>query len=438
MSGDALDLDALGVPQALREFAPTRAAGLARLAALQPSAYARSRNVLDGDVSGLSPYFTHGILSMREAVHNLAQRHRLGFDDKLVFEFAWRGFFHHVWQHHGDAILQNMRPSAVWAGRYVPELPPDVREGRTGVGCIDAAVRQLYATGYLHNHARMWLASYCVHVRKVHWRAGADWLHAHLLDGDLASNHLSWQWVAANFSAKPYLFNAGNVAKFAPQSGWQAWVSSNTAVDQSYEALDALARSCADCGPESGQHPSVAEPALLNAGAPVVQALLEEEFAGRLMRGGPLPAGSAGLELVHPWGLSERHVGSSHANPNAAGAALRVAVLHMPAHEAWPWGLARWRFVVRRMSAVCDWLWLGDLAALQCPSTAQATDCSFPHYGAAFTQLAERGLRLTAPDAFFPSPAQPCASFSRYYDRMRREAASLQNLLDLPVQGKLI
>ena len=100
-------------------------------------------------------------------------------------------------------------------------------------------MRGLYATGMLHNHARMWLASYVVHVRKVHWRAGADWLYGHLLDGDLASNHLSWQWVAGTGSAKPYLFNAENVARFAPA----AWHSPGSVIDTSYEALDAWARS---------------------------------------------------------------------------------------------------------------------------------------------------------------------------------------------------
>ncbi|MFX7866419.1 FAD-binding domain-containing protein, partial [Acinetobacter baumannii] len=79
---------------------------------------------------------------------------------------------------------------------YAAEVPLDVREGRTGVPVVDEAVRVLYRTGLLHNHARMWLASYLVHLRKLHWRAGADWLYGHLLDGDLASNHLSWQWVA--------------------------------------------------------------------------------------------------------------------------------------------------------------------------------------------------------------------------------------------------
>jgi deoxyribodipyrimidine photo-lyase len=84
----------------------------------------------------------------------------------------------------------------------------------------------------------MWLASYVVHVRKVDWRIAADWLYGHLLDGDLASNHLSWQWVAGTGSSKPYLFNADNVARYAPAP----WHSSGSVIDQSYEALDRLAR----------------------------------------------------------------------------------------------------------------------------------------------------------------------------------------------------
>ena len=85
----------------------------------------------------------------------------------------------------------------------------------------------------------MWLASYVVHLRKVHWRAGADWLVAHLLDGDLASNHLSWQWEAGTGSNKPYLFNADNVARYAPAQ----WHSAGSVIDASYETLDAMARS---------------------------------------------------------------------------------------------------------------------------------------------------------------------------------------------------
>jgi deoxyribodipyrimidine photo-lyase len=247
-----IDLSALGIPEHLRSFPPTREAALARIASINPGAYARTRNALDGAVTGLSPYLTHGFMSLPEVAALVSQKHRLGYDDKLIFEFGWRDFFQHVWSRapQPDDILRDMRPASLWRGKYADALPADVREGRTGVPCIDAAVRQLYATGYLHNHARMWLASYCVHLRKVHWRAGADWLVAHLLDGDLPSNHLSWQWVAATFSSKPYLFNAQNVAKFAPQNAWKAWASPKTAIDLSYEQLDTMCRESADVGPE--------------------------------------------------------------------------------------------------------------------------------------------------------------------------------------------
>jgi deoxyribodipyrimidine photo-lyase len=123
---------------------------------------------------------------------------------------------------------------------YASELPIDVREARTGVPVVDTAVRELYAHGYLHNHARLWLASYVVHMRRVHWRAGADWMVAHLLDGDLASNHLSWQWLAGTGSQQPYLFNADNVARFAAHD--RRWLGNGSCVDRPYEMLERMAR----------------------------------------------------------------------------------------------------------------------------------------------------------------------------------------------------
>ena len=80
---------------------------------------------------------------------------------------------------------------------------------------MDGFREQLVTTGWLHNHARMWLAAYVVHWRRVHWRAGADWFLEHLLDGDPASNHLSWQWVASCFSHKPYFFNRDNLERYS-------------------------------------------------------------------------------------------------------------------------------------------------------------------------------------------------------------------------------
>ena len=226
---------------------PTRSAALTRAKLVRPAAYARTRNHIAGAVTGLSPYLTHGVVTLREVLAEVLQGEALAVDHKLVFEFGWREFFRHAWSHAGDGILDSLHAGPLPDTAYAPVLPSDIRQARTGVPAIDEAVRSLYASGTLHNHARMWLASYVVHLRRVHWRAGADWLVAHLLDGDLASNHLSWQWVAGTGSHKPYLFNADNVARYAPAH----WHSPGSVIDQSYEALDRIARGACALGPMS-------------------------------------------------------------------------------------------------------------------------------------------------------------------------------------------
>ena len=214
-------------------FTGGRRAAEARLAAIDPSRYAATRNHLDGAVTRLSPYLTHGLLTLREVVAHMREHHEITLEHKLVQELGWRAWWHHAWRHRGEAIFESLHAGPMPEPAYARELPADVRQVRTGVPVVDESVRALYGSGYLHNHARMWLASYLVHVRHVHWRSGADWMHAHLLDGDLASNHLSWQWIAGTGSHQPYLFNADNVARYAPEP----WHSFGTVVDASYEAL---------------------------------------------------------------------------------------------------------------------------------------------------------------------------------------------------------
>ncbi len=148
-------------------FEPTLEAAHARLATVQPDAYARTRNALDGAVTRLSPYLTHGLLSLREVYSAVHARHPLHAQHKLVFELGWRAYYRHVWSHLGDGIHQSLRPGLLPDEAYQPEMPADVLQARTGIAAIDLAVRELYDTGYVHNHARMWLASYLVHLRKV-------------------------------------------------------------------------------------------------------------------------------------------------------------------------------------------------------------------------------------------------------------------------------
>ena len=195
-----------------------RAAAEAKLAASDPDAYEKSRNYLGGAATELGPYLRHGVLSLDET-RAYAEAHFSGPQpvSKLVQELGWRDYFQRLFARIGSGIWRDREPykTGFNADEYTAELPDDVREGRTGLACIDAFGRQLRETGYLHNHARLWLAGYVVHWRRVKWQAGARWFLEHLLDGDPASNNLSWQWVASTFSHKPYFYNRENVERFS-------------------------------------------------------------------------------------------------------------------------------------------------------------------------------------------------------------------------------
>lgn len=371
---------------------PSPQAARARLAAVDPAAYARSRNHLDGAVTGLSPWITHGQLTLAEAVNTLRARHTLPLTHKLVQELAWRAYFRHTWRHLGDAIFNSRQPGPLPDSAYAPALPPDLRAGATGVPAIDQAVRTLYATGLLHNHARLWLAAYTVHVRKVHWRAGADWLFGHLLDGELASNHLSWQWVAGTASAQPYLASAANIALFAPP----AWHSPGTVLDQPPDALPALAARPQDAGPEPGDHPGVGEPPLTAEPPPAVRGLFHP----------PDPAAVAGqdLWLVHPWSLADPPPGTQP-----------VAVLDSSWHRRWPWSPARWDFVLTRMTALAPVRWGAPAEALAAALSAarRVRGRANPHLAPALARW------CTEPDLPpWPEPAAACRSFSGYWSRV--------------------
>jgi deoxyribodipyrimidine photo-lyase len=193
-----------------------RDAAAVRLATIDPVAYARSRNHVAGAVTMLSPWIRHGVLSLAEVRDAALTRvSRAEQAEKLVSELGWRDYWRQVHAALGDGIFTGIEPpAAAWRKPAIDCMPEDVLASGTGMACIDAFVRRLHDTGWLHNHERMWLASWLVHVRGVHWRAGADWFLRHLLDGDPASNHLSWQWVAGTFSARPYLFNRENLETF--------------------------------------------------------------------------------------------------------------------------------------------------------------------------------------------------------------------------------
>ena len=208
-------------PTATGELSPIVggwAAAQERLAAVGPGAYGRSRNHLDGAVTRLSPHIRHGVVSLaavRDAVLGRITRRPEG--EKLINELGWRDYWQRLWAQLGERIWDDQEPLKTGhpAASYATELPADLAAGSTGLACIDAFAAELTTTGWLHNHARMWLAAYVVHWRRVRWQAGARWFLQHLLDGDPASNNLSWQWVASSFSHKPYVFNRANLERFS-------------------------------------------------------------------------------------------------------------------------------------------------------------------------------------------------------------------------------
>ncbi len=230
-------------------FPGGRRAAEARLALMDPARYGTSRNHLDGAVTRLSPYIRHGVLTLaevREAVFAWLREREAGSSpvsavqqgelfgepqagerggwspaqrragEKLIAELGWRDYWQRLWRQWGDGIWQDREPLKTGhpPTSYATELPADLAAAATGLACMDAFAEELMGTGWLHNHARMWLASYVVHWRRVRWQAGARWFLQHLLDGDPASNNLSWQWVASAFSHKPYLFNRANLERF--------------------------------------------------------------------------------------------------------------------------------------------------------------------------------------------------------------------------------
>jgi deoxyribodipyrimidine photo-lyase len=220
-------------PDLASHWAGGRVNALKKLNSVDVDAYAKNRNFLNGAVTQLSPYLRHGCLSLQESADSVKQRFGAAAD-KLLFEFAWRDYWRQVWYAQGDAIFSDMEAPKVALGDA--ELPDDIRQAKTGLPCMDGLISDLHNSGYVHNHGRMWLASYVVHHRKIDWRAAADWFEENLIDGDIASNHLSWQWVASTFSAKPYFFNQDNLKRYSDDK-YCATCQAQCPFNASYESL---------------------------------------------------------------------------------------------------------------------------------------------------------------------------------------------------------
>lgn len=130
-------------------------------------------------------------------------------------EVFWRTYWKGWLEQNPEVWRRYRREVQAFADGDLPAGYDDAVAGRTGIDAMDAWVRELVDTGDLHNHTRMWFASIWIFTLGLPWQLGADFFYRHLLDGDAASNTLSWRWVAGlQTTGKTYLAQASNIARF--------------------------------------------------------------------------------------------------------------------------------------------------------------------------------------------------------------------------------
>jgi deoxyribodipyrimidine photo-lyase len=198
--------------------------------------YASGRDRPDKpNTSRLSPYLRSGAISARQIWHAAqAARHdrKAGASDcdKFLAELGWRDFSYHLLFHFPDLATRNFQSRFdCFAWREDPEGFDAWRRGRTGYPLVDAGMRELWATGAMHNRVRMAVASFLIKHLLIDWRLGAEWFWDTLVDADPASNAASWQWVAGSgVDAAPYyrIFNPVlQGEKFDPDGAYvKRWV----------------------------------------------------------------------------------------------------------------------------------------------------------------------------------------------------------------------
>ncbi|MCT4700742.1 deoxyribodipyrimidine photo-lyase [Enterobacteriaceae bacterium H20N1] len=179
--------------------------------------YAEQRDfpAIEG-TSRLSPYLALGVISPRQCLHRLLKEHPQAIEGgegaTWLNELIWREFYRHLlvaWPK-----LCRFRPFIPWTDKVRwhqdKERLEAWQKGKTGFPIVDAAMRQLNATGWMHNRLRMVVASFLVKDLLIDWRAGERYFMSQLIDGDLAANNGGWQWAASTGTdAAPYfrIFN---------------------------------------------------------------------------------------------------------------------------------------------------------------------------------------------------------------------------------------
>ena len=165
--------------------------------------YREGRNYPNkANVSRLSPYFHFGMLSVNTAWHRAQNEGAMCANadslDTFLSELGWREFSYYLLYHFPQLPEKNLQPrfeNFPWNSDAGSDLVA-WQTGRTGYPLVDAGMRELYSTGYMHNRVRMVVGSFLVKNLLIHWHSGERWFWDCLVDADLASNSASWQWIA--------------------------------------------------------------------------------------------------------------------------------------------------------------------------------------------------------------------------------------------------
>ncbi len=193
--------------------------------------YARRRNFVDGGTR-ISPFLTRGLITLPEVRDAVLRHHDADAAAKLINELAWREYWQREWEFRGDALFEDAAHPQ--RDTVSADLPAAVNEARTGVESIDEAIDGLYDTGWMHNHHRMWVAGLVCNIARTRWWEPSRWMYYHLLDGDPASNMLSWQWVAGTYTGRQYLPAQQNINRYSGSTQRGGYL------DHDYDALAEL------------------------------------------------------------------------------------------------------------------------------------------------------------------------------------------------------
>jgi len=192
--------------------------------------YSYSRNYIDGEVSRLSPYISRGFISTSQVFEIL----KINFSsikeiEKFVQELAWRDYFQLIWNEKNVEVNLKENISINETG-----IPSPILNAQTSIKAIDNVILNLYKNGYMHNHFRMYIASLICNFSNCHFLTPSKWMYYYLLDGDVGSNALNWQWVSGASRNKKYYFNQENLNKYSRV------LQQNTFIDVDYSLLEEI------------------------------------------------------------------------------------------------------------------------------------------------------------------------------------------------------